>query len=61
MTRRTLDVVVPALYAIAVVLTALIADGRPVVIVAIVGAMLVGLYYSAIRRSLPQPPRSPDR
>lgn len=49
MNRRQLDVAVPMLYAIAVVATVLLFD-RALVPVAVVGAMLVGLYFTVRAR-----------
>jgi hypothetical protein len=40
------------LYAAAIVLTVFIASGRAVAAVAAVGAVLLGLYYAALRRNL---------
>jgi len=54
MNRRTLDVLIPMLYAAAIVLTVLVASGTAVTVVAVVGAMLVGAYFAAIRRNLSQ-------
>lgn len=49
MNRRQLDVAVPLLYAIVVVATVLLFDSA-IVPVAVVGAMLVGLYYAVRAR-----------
>jgi len=48
-----LDQLVPGVYAILVVLMYLTVSGKVATIVTVVGAMVVGLYYSAIRRNLP--------
>jgi hypothetical protein len=50
--RRTLDKTVPALYVIAILIAVFAGGGRLVAAVAVIGAMLVGLYWSAIRRNL---------
>jgi hypothetical protein len=53
MNRRTLDVALPMLYAAIVVATATIWHGGKVVgAVAAVGAILLGVYYAALRRNL---------
>jgi hypothetical protein len=52
MNRRTLDIVVPMIYAAAVVATAMLASGKAVGVVAAVGAIVVGAYYAGIRRNL---------
>jgi len=49
MNRKQLDVAVPMLYAIAVVVTVLYFDNA-IVPVTVVGAMLIGLYYSVRAR-----------
>ncbi len=49
--KRLLDVALPILYAIAVV-TVSMTDGRTG-LVAVVGAMILALYYAAVRRVLP--------
>jgi hypothetical protein len=50
--RRTLDVAVPMVYAIAIVAAVFLGSGPVVTGVAVVGAMLVGLYFAALRRNL---------
>jgi hypothetical protein len=50
--RRTLDIAVPMVYAIAVVATVFVGSGTAVAGVAAVGGMLVGLYFAALRRNL---------
>jgi hypothetical protein len=52
--RRTLDVLLPILYATLVVAVAMLSSGAAVGVVAAVGAMLLGAYYAAIRRNIPQ-------
>lgn len=49
MNRSQLDVAVPMLYAIALVATVLLFD-RALVPVAVIGAMLVGFYYTVRAR-----------
>lgn len=49
MTQAQIRTVMPAVYAIAVVLAALFADGTTLVAVAVVGAMLLGVGYSLTR------------
>jgi hypothetical protein len=53
MNRRTFDVLLPMLFAAAVVAAALLGSGSAVGVVAAVGAILVGAYFAAIRRNLP--------
>jgi hypothetical protein len=50
--RRTLDLALPMLYAAIIVAVALLANGTAVTVVAVVGAMLLGIYYAALRRNL---------
>ena len=52
MNRRTLDVVVPMAYAIAILIAVFAAGGAAVGAVAAIGAILVGMYFAAIRRNL---------
>ncbi len=52
MNRRILDIAVPVAYAIAVMITALAAGGGVTGAVTIIGALLVGLYFAAIRRNV---------
>jgi hypothetical protein len=52
--RRTLDTAVPMLYGILVVVMYLTVNGKLATIVTIVGAMLVGLYFAALRQNLRQ-------
>jgi hypothetical protein len=54
MNRRTLDVVLPMVYAAAIVGTFMLTDGKATGVVAAVGAILLGAYYAAIRRNLTQ-------
>jgi hypothetical protein len=56
MNRRTLDTAVPMLYAIVVVIFWLTVQGAAALVVTVVGAMLVGGYYAAIRQNLPPGP-----
>jgi hypothetical protein len=53
MNRRTLDALVPGVYAILVVIMYMTVGGNTATVVTVVGAMVVGLYYSALRRNLP--------
>ncbi len=53
MNRRTLDTAIPMLYAIVVVIMWLTVRGTAATVVTVVGAMLVGLYYAALRQNLP--------
>jgi hypothetical protein len=51
--RRTLDVALPMLYAAIIVVTVLISSSSAVITgVAVVGAVLLGIYYAAVRRNL---------
>jgi len=59
MNRKTLDVAVPMIYGILVVVMYLTVNGKVATIVTIVGAMLVGLYYAALRQNLRQGPNVP--
>ena len=56
MNRQTLDRAIPILYAILVVIMWLTVKGTAATVVTVVGAMLVGLYYSALRQNLPPGP-----
>jgi archaellum biogenesis protein FlaJ (TadC family) len=56
MNRRTLDTAVPMVYAIIVVILWLTVQGTAAVVVTVAGAMVVGLYYAAIRQNLPPGP-----
>jgi membrane associated rhomboid family serine protease len=47
--RRTLDLLVPFAYAIAVVIAVFVGNAEWVGIIATVGALLVGAYYAALR------------
>ncbi len=53
MNRRTLDVALPMFYAASIVVTVLIAHNGGVISgVAVVGAILLAVYYAAVRRNL---------
>ncbi len=53
MNRRTLDVALPMLYAAIVVATVFIWHGGGAVgAVAAIGAVLLGIYYAALRRNI---------
>jgi hypothetical protein len=56
--RRTLDTAVPMVYAIIVVIMWLTVKGTAATVVTVVGAMLVGLYYAALRQNFPPGPSS---
>jgi hypothetical protein len=57
--RKTFDSAVPMVYGILVVVMYLTVKGSTATIVTIVGAMLVGLYFAALRHNLPDGPRTP--
>jgi hypothetical protein len=57
--RRTLDIAVPMIYGILVIVMYLSVGGKVATIATIVGAMLVGLYYAALRQNLPQGTKVP--
>ncbi len=57
MNRKTLDMAIPMLYGILVVVMYMTVGGRLATLVTVVGAMLVGLYYAALRRNLPEDTR----
>jgi hypothetical protein len=50
--RKTLDTAVPMVYGILVVVMYLTVNGKVATIVTIVGAMLVGLYFAALRQNV---------
>ena len=52
MNRRTLDILVPVAYVIAVLVAILIGDSGGVGGVAIIGAVCVGAYYAAFRQNI---------
>jgi len=56
MNRRTFDTAVTMVYAIIVVILWLTVKGTTAVVVTAAGAMVVGLYYAAIRQNLPPGP-----
>jgi hypothetical protein len=51
-TRRTLDIALPVLYAAAIVVTMLVASTRAVTVVGTAGALVLGLYFGLIRANL---------
>ncbi len=51
MNRRTLDILVPIGYVIAILVTVFFIDGATAAVAAI-GALLVGAYYAGIRQNL---------
>jgi len=57
--KRTLDTAVPMVYGILVVVMYLTVSGKVATIVTIVGAMLVGLYFAALRQNLRERPKAP--
>jgi hypothetical protein len=57
--RKTLDAAIPMIYGILVVVMYLVVKGSVATVVTVVGAMLVGLYFAALRRNLPQGPDQP--
>ena len=46
MNRRTLDMVIPMLYVVAILIAVFFASGK------VVGAVLCGMYWAGIRRNL---------
>ena len=53
MNRRTLDIALPMLYAAIIVVTVLVTSSSGVITgVAVVGAMLLAIYYAGVRRNL---------
>ena len=52
MTRRTLDIAVPILYVIALLVAIFIRNEAGIGGVAVIGAVLVGLYFAALRQNL---------
>jgi hypothetical protein len=50
--RRSLDILVPVAYVIAVLVAILIGDSGGVGGVAIIGAVCVGAYYAAFRQNI---------
>jgi len=51
--RRTLDIALPMLYAAIIVVTVLVTSSSGVITgVAVVGAMLLAIYYAGVRRNL---------
>ena len=58
MNRRTLNTAVPMVYGILVVAMYLTVSGKVATIVTIIGAMLVGLYFAALRQNLRQGPKT---
>jgi hypothetical protein len=49
MNRRTLDIAVPLIYVIALLVAVMLQDPAAVGGVAVIGAVLVGLYFAALR------------
>jgi hypothetical protein len=52
MNRRTLDIAIPMLFALAILITVFTVGGAAVGAVAVIGGVLVGMYFAAIRRNL---------
>jgi hypothetical protein len=59
MNRKTLDLAVPMTYGILVAVMYLTVRGTIATVVTVVGAMLVGLYWAALRQNLPKGPKQP--
>jgi hypothetical protein len=59
MNRKTLDLAIPMVYGILVAVMYLTVRGTVATVVTVVGAMLVGLYWAALRRNLPEGPKQP--
>lgn len=59
--RRTLDLAIPMVYGILVVLMYMTVKGKVATVVTVVGGMVVGLYYAALRHNFPQGPDSQPR
>src|SRR5690606_18813737 len=53
--RRTLDILVPFTYVIAILIAVYVGNAEWVGVVAVVGALLVGAYYAAPRQSAKKP------
>ncbi len=52
MNRRMLDIAVPLLYVVALLVADLLRNAAVVGGVAVIGAVLVGLYFAAIRQNI---------
>jgi hypothetical protein len=52
MNRRTLDVVLPMLYVVAILIAVFVGSGRAVGGTAAIGAVLLGAYWAGVRRNL---------
>jgi hypothetical protein len=52
--RRTLDLLVPFVYALAIMIAVFFGSGGAVTATAAIGAIIVGAYYAALRRNLKQ-------
>ena len=52
MNRRTLDIAVPLVYVIALLVAVMLQDAGAVGGVAVIGAVLVALYFAALRQNL---------
>jgi membrane associated rhomboid family serine protease len=52
MNRRTLDIVLPGLYVIAILIAVFAGGGPAVGAVAAIGGILLGMYWAALRRNL---------
>jgi hypothetical protein len=53
MNRRTLDVLIPMIYVAAILVAQFAFGGNVTTAVAVIGAILVGAYFAALRRNLP--------
>jgi membrane associated rhomboid family serine protease len=52
--RRTLDLLVPIAYVIAIMIAVFFGRGSAVAATAAIGALVVGAYYAALRQNLKQ-------
>jgi hypothetical protein len=52
MNRRMLDSTLPGLYVVAILIAVFYANGKTVAAVSAIGAVLLGVYYSAVRRNV---------
>jgi hypothetical protein len=52
MNRRTFDIAVPVLYVIALLVALVLQDAGAVGGVAVIGAVLVGVYFAALRQNI---------
>ena len=52
MNRRTVDIVVPIAYVLAILIALMIGDEAGIGGVAVIGAVCVGAYYAALRQNI---------